>query len=111
MTDGSARLLQRALAVSPWGTQTNAKRLVLALADVMPPFIERARGCRVYDPDGRAYLDYRSSLGPIILGHRHPVVEAAVLAQLEKGVLFSMASPLEVELAEAIGGMAPGVEM
>jgi glutamate-1-semialdehyde aminotransferase len=104
-------LWEQAQAVIPWGTQTNAKRVLGALADVMPAFIDRAEGCRIVDLDGREYIDYRSSLGPIILGHRHPAVDAAVRAQLGKGVLFSMASPLEVELAYAIRAAVPGAEM
>src|SRR5258708_35863985 len=95
----SAELWDQAQAVIPWGTQTNAKRVMGALADVLPPFVDRADGCRIVDLDGREYIDYRSSLGPIILGHRHPAVEAAVRTQLDKRVLFSMASPPEAELA------------
>ena len=100
----------RAQAVIPWGTQTNAKRLASELSEEMPAFIERAEGCRIVDVDGREYIDYRCSLGPVFLGHRHLAVEAAVRAQLEKGVLFAMASPLEVEVAELVRDMAPGAE-
>lgn len=94
----------------PWGTQTNAKRPDPSLAGVMPFFIEQAEGCRIQDVDGQWYIDYRAALGPVILGYRHPVVDAAVRRQLEKGVLFSMASPLEVELAEQLTGIVPGLD-
>ena len=94
----------------PWGTQTNAKRPPAAFADVMPLYIERAEGCRMQDLDGRWWLDYRSALGPIILGYRHPVVDDAVRAQMDKGVLFSMASPLELTVAEQMTRMIPGLE-
>jgi glutamate-1-semialdehyde aminotransferase len=77
----------------------------------MPLFIERADGCRIIDVDGREYIDYRSSQGPIILGHGYPSVLAAVRSQLEKGVLFSMASPLEMQVALAIRDMVPHAEM
>ena len=93
----------------PWGTQTNAKRPG-AFADVMPLYIERAEGCRMQDVDGRWWLDYRSALGPIVLGYRHPVVDDAVRAQMEKGVLFSMASPLELTVAEQMAALIPGLE-
>ena len=106
----SQELYERARRLMPWGTQTNAKRPDEALAGIMPFFIERAEGCRIQDVDGRWYIDYRSALGPIILGYRHPVVEAAVRAQLEKGVLFSMASPLELEVAERLTTLVPGLE-
>ena len=106
----SEELYARALRVTPWGTQTNAKRPDETLAGVMPFYVERAEGCRIQDVDGRWFLDYRSALGPVILGYRHPAVEAAVRAQLDKGVLFSMASPLEVEVAERLVGLLPGVD-
>lgn len=101
---------ERALKTIPWGTQTNAKRHDPAMDDAMPYFIDHADGCRMTDVDGRSFIDYRSSLGPIILGYKHPVVEAAVRAQLDKGILFSMASPIEIEVAEAMCAMVPGLE-
>jgi len=94
----------------PWGTQTNAKRPNPAFDDVMPLYIERAEGCRMQDIDGGWFIDYRSALGPIILGYRHPEVDAAVRAQMEKGALFSMASPIELEVAEQLVAMVPGLE-
>ena len=101
---------ERARALMPWGTQTNAKRPVVAFGDDMPRFFERGDGCRLQTPEGRWYLDFRSALGPIILGYRHPAVDAAVRAQLEKGVLFSMASPTELDVAERMTAMVPGLE-
>lgn len=94
----------------PWGTQTNAKRPDPALQDVMPLFIEQAEGCRMQDVEGRWFIDYRMALGPILLGYKHPAVDKAVQAQMKKGVLFSMASPLEVEVAEALIAMVPELE-
>ena len=101
---------RRASALMPWGTQTSSKRVDPALAEVMPAFINQAEGCRIQASDGRWFTDYRSSLGPVILGHRHPAVEAAVLEQLQKGVLFSMASPLELEVAERMLALLPWAE-
>lgn len=101
-------LFERARALMPWGTQTNAKRPDDALG--MPRFFERADGCRLQTPDGRWYLDFRSALGPIILGYRHPAVDDAVRAQLDRGVLFSMASPVELEVAERMAALVPGLE-
>ena len=106
----SIELFERARRLMPWGTQTNAKRPEPALLDAMPLFIERGDGCRIQDVDGAWYIDYRSSLGPILLGHKYPAVEEAVRAQLEKGVLFSMASPLEIEVAERLMDLVPGLE-
>ena len=56
---------QKSLSRIPWATQTNAKRYQPDM-DPMPPFIERAQGCRMWDMDGKEYIDYRCSLGPII---------------------------------------------
>ncbi|NND71977.1 MAG: aminotransferase class III-fold pyridoxal phosphate-dependent enzyme, partial [Rhodothermales bacterium] len=103
-------LIDRALELIPWGTQTNAKRHIPEMGDAMPHFIESASGCRVVDTEGKSYIDYRSSLGPIILGYNHPSVQQAVRDQLDKGVLFSMASPLEVEVAEVLTAIVPGLE-
>ena len=108
--DASRALYERASALIPWATQTNAKRPDPELHDVMPLFFEAGEGCRLRDVDGRWFIDYRSALGPIILGYRHVGVDAAVRSQLERGVLFSMASPLEVEVAERLVGLVPGLE-
>ena len=75
-----------------------------------PYFVERAEGCRFQDAEGRWFIDYRSALGPVILGYNHPEVQAAVRAQLDKGVLFSLASRLEIEVAEQLTALVPGVE-
>jgi glutamate-1-semialdehyde 2,1-aminomutase len=65
-----------------------------------PQFFARAEGCRAWDVDGREYIDLMSSYGPIVLGHRHPSVEAAVAAQQAEGDCFSGPSARLVELAE-----------
>ena len=102
--------IELADALIPWGTQTNAKRHKPEMGQAMPHFVERAEGCRVYGTNGKTYIDYRSSLGPIILGYNHPTVQRAVSKQLEKGVLFSMASPLEVEMAAELVRIIPGLD-
>ena len=106
----SQELYERALKRIPWGTQTNAKRPDDSLAGIQPWFIEKADGCRICDVDGNWYLDYKSALGPIILGYRRQEVDDAVRRQMEKGVLFSMASPLEIEVAEQLCEMVLGLE-
>ncbi len=106
----NTELFDRAQKTIPWGTQTNAKRHDSAMGEAMPHFIDHADGCRMTDVDGRSFIDYRNALGPIILGYKYPAVEAAVRAQLDKGVLFSMASPIEMEVTEAMCAMVPGLE-
>ena len=76
----------------------------------MPPFIKHAKGCRVWDLDDREYIDFRCALGPIILGYQYPQVDSAVRDQMKKGVLYSMASPIELETAEAFMQNVPWIE-
>jgi glutamate-1-semialdehyde 2,1-aminomutase len=106
----NTELFERALKTIPWGTQTNAKRHDPAMGEAMPHFIDHADGCRMTDVDGRSFIDYRCALGPIVLGYKFPAVEADVRAQLDKGVLFSMASPIEMEVTEAMCAMVPGLD-
>ena len=108
---GTAELWQRAKEIIPGGASTGGMRVVDDLADAMPAFIERASGCHLTGVDGRDYIDYGASLGPIILGHGHPAVQEAVREQLDKGVLFSLSSPLETKMAYAIQDMVPSAEM
>ena len=56
----------------------------------------------MWDMDNKEYIDFRCSLGPIILGYQYAEIDRAVRQQMDKGALFSMASPLEIETAEAI---------
>jgi glutamate-1-semialdehyde aminotransferase len=107
----SVRHYQEALKIIPWGTQTNAKRPVDAFAGIMPFYIKRGKGCRIWDIDGKEYIDYRMSLGPVTLGYCYPEVDRAVRQQLKNGVLFSMASPLELQLAKLIVDAVPCAEM
>jgi glutamate-1-semialdehyde 2,1-aminomutase len=104
MNDLNEATLARAERSIPWGTQTNGKRAHLDGIRNRPAFIKRARGCRMWDLNDREFIDYRAALGPIVLGYGHPAVDDAVKRQLENGVLFSMASPIEVEAAETILG-------
>ena len=92
---------EQALRLIPWGTQTNAKRPYPAFARAMPKFIERGKGCRLWDMEGKEYIDFRLALGPVTLGYCYDEVDDAVRAQLAEGVLFSMASPIELELRRA----------
>jgi glutamate-1-semialdehyde 2,1-aminomutase len=75
-----------------------------------PLVIDRAFGTRLYDVDGREYLDYVCSWGALILGHAHPDVVTAVSEQAERGTSYGMTSPLEIELGEKITRAVPSVE-
>ena len=76
-----------------------------------PLVIDHALGTRLYDVDGREYLDYVCSWGALILGHAHPDVVAAVAEQAARGTSYGMTSPLEIELGEKITRAIPSVEM
>ncbi|GAA2576123.1 aminotransferase class III-fold pyridoxal phosphate-dependent enzyme [Dactylosporangium fulvum] len=98
-------LRRRARKVIPNGMYGHMA--VQSLPDGYPQFIERADGARIWDVDGREYLDLMSSWGPIVLGHRYPAVEEAVRAQAVAGDCFDGTSPRMVELAEAFVDLVP----
>lgn len=107
----SDKHFQDALKLIPWGTQTNAKRPYPQFDETMPKYIARGKGCRIWDMEGKEYIDYRLALGPVTLGYCYDEVDDAVREQMKKGVLFSMASPLELELARTLHEVIPNAEM
>ncbi|MBI4530433.1 MAG: glutamate-1-semialdehyde 2,1-aminomutase [Candidatus Latescibacteria bacterium] len=76
-----------------------------------PIFIERGAGSKVYDVDGREYIDYVCSWGPLILGHSHPEVVDALKAACERGTSFGAPTEIEVDLARLIVESVPSIEM
>jgi len=105
----SELLYQQALACIPGGVNSPVRACKSVGAD--PLFIDRAEGSRVFDADGNAYIDYIGSWGPMILGHRHPVVIQAIRDVLERGTSFGAPTDLEVELARMVIEAVPSVEM
>jgi glutamate-1-semialdehyde 2,1-aminomutase len=75
-----------------------------------PLIIDRACGSRLWDVDGREYIDYVCSWGALILGHAHPDVVAAIADQAQHGTSYGMTSPLEIELGERIARAFPSIE-
>jgi glutamate-1-semialdehyde 2,1-aminomutase len=75
-----------------------------------PLVIDRARGSRIIDVDGREYIDYICSWGALILGHADPDVVSAVADQATRGTSYGMTSPLEIELGELIAAAVPSIE-
>jgi glutamate-1-semialdehyde 2,1-aminomutase len=75
-----------------------------------PLIIDRAAGSRLWDGDGREYIDYVCSWGALILGHAHPDVVAAVADQASRGTSYGMTSPHEIELGERIARALPTIE-
>ena len=104
-------LLRRAQKILPGVAQTYSKGPDQHVSGLYPVYLVRGEGCRVWDTEGRSYIDYPCALGPMVLGYRDPDVDAAVMDQLALGTTFSLANPLEVTVAEAIVEMIPGAEM
>lgn len=107
----SEALLERALRTIPLGSQTFSKSKTQYPFGVSPYFITKARGSHVWDADGNEYIDFINSLAAITLGYADPDVDAAVKAQLEEGVIFSLPHPIEMQVAEKIVEMVPCAEM
>jgi len=76
-----------------------------------PRFIERGEGSRIWDADGREYIDYVGSWGPLLLGHADPEVVAAVRSAAGRGLSFGAPTESEAELAELLGRLVPGLEL
>jgi glutamate-1-semialdehyde 2,1-aminomutase len=76
-----------------------------------PPFIARGDGSHLFDVDGNEYIDYVGSWGPLLLGHRHPEILAALEKALAIGTSFGAPTEQEVELADAICDAVPSIEM
>jgi glutamate-1-semialdehyde 2,1-aminomutase len=76
-----------------------------------PVFIERSDGPYIFDTQGKRYIDYVLSWGPMIMGHNHPQVREAVVQQSEKGLSFGAPTELEIQLAERICDIMPGMDM
>jgi glutamate-1-semialdehyde 2,1-aminomutase len=104
----SSRLLARAEQVIPGGVNSPVR----AFRGVggTPLFIRSARGATITDADGRSYLDYVGSWGPMILGHAHQGVIAAIRQAAERGTSYGAPTELEIELAEEVINAFPAIE-
>ena len=76
-----------------------------------PVFIEKAKGAYVYDVDGREYIDYVGSWGPMILGHNHEAIKAAISEAIQHGLSFGAPTQSETLLAELITRLLPAIDM
>ncbi|PKH09646.1 glutamate-1-semialdehyde 2,1-aminomutase [Moritella sp. Urea-trap-13] len=104
----SSQLFTQAQAIIPGGVNSPVR----AFNGVggSPLFIQRAEGARIYDVDGKAYIDYVGSWGPMILGHNHPAIKSAVLAAVENGLSFGAPTEIEVIMAQKVQSMVPSME-
>lgn len=105
----SQRFYEQARKLIPGGVNSPVRACKSVGAD--PLFIDRADGCRIFDADGNAFIDYIGSWGPMILGHRHPAVIEAVTAVLNRGTSFGAPIDLEIELAKLVIDAVPSVDV
>ena len=105
----SEELFQEAVNYIPGGVNSPVR--AFGSVGLTPRFIKRADGSHIYDVDGREYIDFIGSWGPMILGHNHPEVRESVIRACEDGLSFGAATEREVEMAELICGIVPSIEM
>ena len=107
----SDSLYGRAKKVIASGTNTFSRAPGVFPDGASPKFLERQFGSHTWDVDGNEYIDMVMGCGPVTIGHNHPDINNAIKAQLDKGTLFSMLNPLEVEVAEKLVDCIPCAEM
>jgi len=100
--------MEKAFGLLPGGVNSPVRAFGAVGGD--PIVLVRGKGCKVWDADGREYIDFLASWGPLILGHAHPEVVKAVKEEAEKGLSFGLTSPSEVCLAQLVVDMVPSVE-
>ncbi|GAM61784.1 glutamate-1-semialdehyde aminotransferase [Vibrio ishigakensis] len=104
----SEELYQQAQTVIPGGVNSPVR----AFNGVggSPLFIEKADGSRIYDADGKAYIDYVGSWGPMILGHNNKAIRDAVVEAAQRGLSFGAPTELEIEMAKLVSRIVPSME-
>lgn len=105
----SKELFERAKRVMPGGVNSPVR--AFGSIGITPPFIKKGQGSHIWDVEGNEYIDYMLSWGPLILGHAHPQVVAAVKKQAELGTSFGACTELEVLMAEKIKEALPSIEI
>jgi len=105
--DQTQALFQRAKTVMPWGVSSNFRYW----GEDDTPVITRGQGAYIWDADHNRYIDYRLAFGPIILGHADPRVNQGVVDAIGNSTIFAHTHPLEIEVAERITRMCPGVDL
>ena len=107
-TETNAALFERARQVIPGGVNSPVR--AFRAVGGTPRFIARAAGPYMFDAEGKRYIDYIGSWGPMILGHGHPAVLDAVLGAAREGLSFGAPTEREIELAEEILSLVPSME-
>src|SRR5688572_3664880 len=104
----SRQLFQRAQRVIPAGVNSPVR--AFRSVGGTPPFLQRGKGARIWDADGRAYIDYVGSWGPLIVGHSHPKVVKAAQQAAARGLSFGAPTARETEIAELLCRLMPSLE-
>ena len=107
--EGSIALFREAQALLPGGVDSPVR--AFRAVGGQPLFIDHGAGAYIVDVDGNRYVDYVMSWGPLILGHAHPEVVAALQTAVAKGTSYGAPSPLESELARLVMELMPNIEM
>ncbi|MFQ5924710.1 MAG: glutamate-1-semialdehyde 2,1-aminomutase [Dehalococcoidia bacterium] len=105
----SEKLFQEAQRYLPGGVNSPVRAFKAVGGN--PLFIRKGQGSRIYDEDGNEFIDYVCSWGPLILGHSHPQVVAALKKAVERGTSFGAPTELETTLAKMISAAMPSIEM
>ncbi len=105
----SRRLFEEAKKHMPGGVNSPVRAFRSVGGE--PLFIKKAKGSKIYDVDGKAYIDYVLSWGPMILGHAHPKVTAALKRAVSNGTSYGAPTELEVALAKMVKKAVPSIEM
>ena len=106
---GNTTLFERAKAAIPGGVNSPVRAFKAVGGD--PLFIQSANGAHITDSDGKRYIDYVQSWGPMILGHAHPEVIAEITEKLSDGLSFGAPTEIETALAEKIRDILPSMEL
>jgi len=101
-------LFERAQKLMPGGVNSPVR--AFKAVGGTPLFIRKAEGCRMWDADGRSYIDYVGSWGPMILGHAYPPILEAIVEAAQRGTSFGAPCAAEVELAERVIRLIPSIE-
>jgi len=109
MKSRSESLFERARESIPAGVNSPVR--AFRAVGGTPPFFERAYGPHLWDADGRRYIDYLGSWGPMVLGHTHPRVVEAVQAAAARALSFGAPTEAEIELVEMLCRLVPSIEM
>lgn len=105
----SAELFTRAQRTIPGGVNSPVR--AFKSVGGTPVFIDRADGAYLYDVDGKRYIDYVGSWGPMLLGHNHPAIRQAVIDAAGRGLSFGAPCPAEVVMAEKVAALVPSMKM